>query len=166
MLILSLRCELDADFGGIIYFHDITQDRGETDYSRTWPAANLTKPNSGTVQNLLLATSKWDRVSSPGHTKDYETKQEKLKKAAWAKPLRMGARVAQFENTKESAMNVLSKLLDERKLLKIVSLHQDLKRIRVLQAPRRRSFFPQLKALSGLFSKVPFALTDFAESQI
>ncbi|TEB15656.1 hypothetical protein FA13DRAFT_1804959 [Coprinellus micaceus] len=69
------ECELDADFGGIIYFHDITQDRGETDYSRTWPAANLTKPNSGTVQNLLLATSKWDRVSSPGHTKDYETKQ-------------------------------------------------------------------------------------------
>ena len=154
---VPFRCDLDAHFGGIIYFHDITQDRGGMDYSRTWPAANLTKPDSATVRHLLLATSKWDRVPSPAHKKDHEKKQEKLTKTAWLKPLGMGARVAQFANTKESASNILSELLREREPLKIMALHQDLKRIRsgwVKAAPRRRSLFPQWKALSGLFSRV------------
>ncbi|TEB21442.1 hypothetical protein FA13DRAFT_1799812 [Coprinellus micaceus] len=124
---LTTRCSRDAQLGGIIYFHDITQDRGAMEYNQTWLAAYLTDPEP--VRHLLLATVKWDRVSAPPHTVNYEEREDRLSRTVWRGMLDRGARVARFANTQDSAWAVISQLL-ERQPIDIHILHEDLLRIR------------------------------------
>jgi hypothetical protein len=82
------------------------------EYNQTWPAAYLTDPEP--VRHLLLATVKWDRVSAPPHTVNYEEREDRLSRTVWRGMLDRGARVARFANTQDSAWAVISQLLERQ----------------------------------------------------
>ncbi|TEB18245.1 hypothetical protein FA13DRAFT_1803900 [Coprinellus micaceus] len=149
---LTSRCSLDARFGGVIYFHDITQDRGAMEYNHTWPAAYLTDPEP--VRHLLLATAKWDRVPAHPHAANYEEREDILSRTVWSRMLARGARVARFANTTDSAWMVLSQLL-ELQPLDLHILQKDLMRIKsrgqVKGFGKKKTFFSWM---AGLLSKL------------
>ena len=122
------------------------------EYNQTWPAAYLTDPEP--VRHLLLATVKWDRVSAPPHTVNYEEREDRLSRTVWRRMLDKGARVARFANTEDSAWTVLSQLL-ELQPLDLHVLQKDLMRIKgrgeLKGASRKKGF---LFWMAGLFSKV------------
>lgn len=124
---LTTRCSLDARFGGVIYFHDITQDRGALEYGQTWPAGYLAEPEP--VRHLILATVKWDRVTVPPYTVNFEEREQTLATTVWRRMLDKGARVARFVNTRDSAVKLLAKLL-ELQPLDLHIMQKDLMRIR------------------------------------
>ncbi|KAJ3527697.1 hypothetical protein NMY22_g9686 [Coprinellus aureogranulatus] len=124
---LATRCSLDAQFGGIIYFHDITQDRGAMEYNQTWPAAYLTDPEP--IRHLLLVTTKWDHIPAPPYAANYEEREERLSRTVWSRMLGRGARIMRFMNTEDSAWMVLLQLL-ELQPLDLHILQKDLMRIK------------------------------------
>jgi hypothetical protein len=117
------RCSADALFGGIVYLHDITQDRAVT-YGPSWPVGYLSRPEP--ARHLLLTTVKWDRaVSGP----DYAERENELRRGVWKGIGEGGAKICRFSNTKSSAWDVINTLL-ELQPLELQVLQKELDRIR------------------------------------
>ncbi|KAJ2934628.1 hypothetical protein H1R20_g2458, partial [Candolleomyces eurysporus] len=140
-------CTHDTRLGGVIYIHDITQDRGGSQYGRTWPAGQLKHPEP--LRHLLLATAKWD-LTSESRPAVFEQREHQLKTSVWNNQIRRGVQVERFLNTKDSAWTILSKLLALAPL-ELSVLQRDLDRIlqlgHIREPPRGKG-----KKKEGLFS--------------
>lgn len=139
------RCSSDVLFGGIVYLHDITQDRVGTTYGPSWPIGYLSRPEP--AQHLLLTTVKWDRaelVSGP----DYNRRENELRRGVWKGIGDGGAKICRFRNTNSSAWEVINTIL-ELQPLELQVLQKELDRIRRAAtkpaAPRQKK---------GIFAKL------------
>ncbi|CAA7263275.1 unnamed protein product [Cyclocybe aegerita] len=117
---LYTSCSLDVSFGGVVYLHDITQDR----VAKHWPMDYLKSPEP--AKHLLLTTVKWDRDSTG--TESYTARENELRENVWRRVLAGGARICQFRNTRDSAWEVINNLL-RLKPLELHMFEQELNRL-------------------------------------
>jgi len=115
------RCTKDTIFGGIIYLHDISQDRAV--FGPFWPLKYLLRPEP--VDHVLLTTTKWDRLET--RAVGFQRSSE-LERGQWEVLLSGGAKLCRFDNTQDSAWNVVDTLL-AIKPLDLEILRSDLDRI-------------------------------------
>ena len=105
-------CNDDALFGGIIFLHDITEDRATVFAdNHAWPVKYFDSP--ALLQHLFLTTGKWDRKHVQENRKKYEEREKNLKQMpAWRRLLNRGATSCQYEGNHESAWKVIDKVLE------------------------------------------------------
>ncbi|RXW11679.1 hypothetical protein EST38_g14176 [Candolleomyces aberdarensis] len=134
----------DTKLGGILYLHDITDDRGGLPYQNgTSPVMRFTNPEL--LKHLMLASGKWDRQRPE---ENFERREKELVATVWKRLLDNGAKSHRFLNTQESAWMILDELLQTQPL-QVDVLQRELKRIQDLQTPSKkkngfRGFFANL----------------------
>ena len=121
---LTHRCTEDTIFGGIIYLHDITRDRAT--FGPSWPIGYLPSPEP--VDHVLLTTTKWDKLKTPEELEVGPQRLSELERVQWQRLIRGGAMLCRFDNTQDSAWNVVDTLL-AIKPLDLELLRRDLDRI-------------------------------------
>ncbi|KAH7925384.1 hypothetical protein BV22DRAFT_1129049 [Leucogyrophana mollusca] len=89
---------------GVIYLHDITQTR----FALSRTAVNTVKHLCGAsaLKNVILTTTKWNEISDEALG---QRRLEELSAASgsWREMLEQGSRVARFEDTAESAWEII-----------------------------------------------------------
>lgn len=105
-------CNDDALVGGIIFLHDITEDRATVFAdNHAWPVKYFDSP--ALLQHLFLTTGKWDMKFVQSNKKKYNDREKDLKQMpAWRRLLNRGATSCQYEGNYESAWKVIDKVLE------------------------------------------------------
>jgi len=146
------RCSVDAKFGGVVYLHDITEDRVGATFGPSWPIGYLARPEP--ARHVLLTTVKWDRVNvNPDLGLAADRRERELTTSSWKRVVEGGARTCRFLNTHDSAWKVVDTLL-QRDPLELHVIQRELERIRkACKKPRKlkqgRGFFAFLFGLFG-----------------
>jgi hypothetical protein len=96
---------------GIIYLHDISQNRMFGAYRK-----NLTMFDKlcgdDAVKNVVLATTKWNSVAADVG----EQRQRQLSEKYWKTMLGNGSRVSRFKDTHESAWRIVDLILEHQRI--------------------------------------------------
>ncbi|GLB39688.1 putative 50S ribosome-binding GTPase [Lyophyllum shimeji] len=95
----------DMKIAGIIYVYEIIQSRVRT----VPPSLDMIKSlcGPGAAQNVILATTKWRDVSREVG----ERREAELKGDYWQAMIKLGSTMCQFDETPQSARNVLNHIL-------------------------------------------------------
>lgn len=114
------RCKPSVTFAGVIYLYEITQ-------ARHIPKPNFMTPtklsNPEAAQNVILTTVKWNEVTPAiGEQRERELTEN------WSEMYKHGSQMARFNNTPESAKDVVGLILG-RKLVTVGLIHQEFSRI-------------------------------------
>ncbi|KDR82110.1 hypothetical protein GALMADRAFT_264377 [Galerina marginata CBS 339.88] len=143
---LKKSCNSDVQFGGIVYLHDITASRVQKEFDAAALALRtLSRPEP--ASHLLMTTVKWGRVQQDPRAQKRELE---LQANSWKKILDGGAHLCRFADTKDSAWEIVDKLL-QKEPLELLVLQQELDRIHRFipsRPPRlhkeKKGFFAQL----------------------
>jgi hypothetical protein len=106
---VHFRYKRDIKLAGILYFHRITDKRPVG-----IPLKNLRMfeklCGKNALSNIILTTTMWDRVDE---TTGQEREKE-LKGQYWESMIRLGSTTVRYHNTKDSAWEILDKVLQSR----------------------------------------------------
>ncbi|KAK3070300.1 hypothetical protein LTR53_000895 [Teratosphaeriaceae sp. CCFEE 6253] len=100
---------------GIIYLQSIMDPRMYGSSLRNLKMfKDLVGPDP--LQNVVLATTRWGQARKSGELELAESKEHQLKteEAFWAPMVHRGSRVARFEDTRDSALQLILSLVDQR----------------------------------------------------
>ncbi|KAH7914571.1 P-loop containing nucleoside triphosphate hydrolase protein [Hygrophoropsis aurantiaca] len=95
-----------AKLMGFIYMHEITQSKVDNSVSLVTPL-KFTRP--GMLFNITLATTKWGDVAEDAGVKHESDLAEKY----WKNLLRQGMRMMRFEDTRQSAWEIIDSVLSQ-----------------------------------------------------
>jgi len=151
---LTHRCTEDTKFGGIIYLHDITQDRAA--FGPFWPIGHLPSPEP--VDHVLLTTTKWDKLKTAEELEVGPQRLSELEREQWQRLIRGGATLCRFENTQDSAWKVVDTLLNIEPL-DLEILRRDFDRIQKTMAVRKARLAKPKRALFAF-------IFDFIRSKV
>lgn len=110
---LNNNCDDNVWVAGIIFLHDITEDRA-TAYAdnHAWPIKYF--DSAALLEHIVLATGKWDLDFVKKTRRFYEAREEKLKEmVAWKKLIVRGAELCRYEGDYESAWRTINTLLEK-----------------------------------------------------
>jgi len=93
--------------GGVIYLHDISQDRFFGSARRNLEMFNRLCGDAA-LDKVVLGTTKWNRLSP----NDGSRREAELKEVHWKEMVNKGSQVRRFEGTQESAWRVVSVFLE------------------------------------------------------
>ncbi|RXW21090.1 hypothetical protein EST38_g4774 [Candolleomyces aberdarensis] len=127
---MNEHCSSDVKFGGILYLHDITADRGGIEARRAWPIVHLKQPEP--LGHLLIATVRWPPETDSERPR-CEQHEQVLRTTIWDHVLGNGARLCRLMDTRESAWDVLNELLRINPL-QLHEIHSDF--ISIYNKPR------------------------------
>jgi len=116
---LKKRDHGDAQFGGIIYLHDLAQARQR---KRAMTPTKLSNPEP--ARRVILATVKGDDVT-PSQA-DHREKQ--LKDDIWQEAVKGGSQMCRFMNTRGSAWSIVDMIL-ERDTIELSCIQKELEGI-------------------------------------
>ena len=109
---------------GILYFHRITDRRVcGTPHRNLRMFGELCGDKA--VLKVILVTTMWDKMSGDLAPKA-KAREEELKSRYWINMIHLGARTQRFENTKKSALGIVSELLLEGVSEQAVLLQEEL----------------------------------------
>lgn len=163
-ILTRTSCCDDGLVAGIIFVHDITEDRANV-YADThaWPIKYFDSP--AVLQHLVLATSKWDLdVAKRNLRKQEEREQDLREMPAWRRLLSRGASMCRYEGDHDTAWNAIDKLL-KMPALRVANMRRDLNTLHSkmphLQRPKRA-----LERMARMFSDLSLAraFSDLAPS--
>jgi len=141
--------------GGVIYLHDISQDRFSGTARRNLEMFNRLCGDAA-LDKVVLGTTKWSRLSP----NDGSRREAELKNVHWKEMVTKGSEVRRFEGNQESAWRIVSVFLQRasqrrKNLGEMISLQ-----IQTEIAVKRR-IIPETKAGKEL----RFTLQEFLEMQ-
>ncbi|KAF9004219.1 P-loop containing nucleoside triphosphate hydrolase protein [Cyathus striatus] len=93
-------------FSGILYLYDISQARNVSQGDSMITPKNFEYPPL--VTNLHFVATHWNRAKAPSALE----RELELQQTHWKNMLERGAQVSRFENSKESANAIISRVLD------------------------------------------------------
>ena len=109
---------------GILYFHRITDNRmSGTPHRNLRMFGELCGDKA--ASKVILVTTMWDKMSGDLAPKA-KAREEELKSRYWINMIHLGARTQRFENTKKSALGIVSELLLEGVSEQAVLLQEEL----------------------------------------
>ena len=89
--------------GGVVYLHDISQDRLSNTARQNLEAFNRFC-GTATLEKVVLATTKWSRVSES----DGSRREAELREVHWKPIVEKGSQVRRFLGNQESAWDILA----------------------------------------------------------
>jgi len=141
--------------GGVIYLHDISQDRFSGTARRNLEMFNRLCGDAA-LDKVVLGTTKWVRLSP----NDGSRREAELKDVHWKEMVKKGSQVRRFEGNQESAWRVMSVFL-ERASQRRKNLGEDIFLQIQTEIAVKRRIIPETKAGKEL----RFTLQEFLEMQ-
>ncbi|KAJ3510413.1 hypothetical protein NMY22_g15985 [Coprinellus aureogranulatus] len=121
---LNDNCNDDALFGGIIFMHDITEDRARV-YSDAlaWPIKYFDSPH--VLQHIVLTTSKWDLDLVKENMKRFIDREKDLSEMqTWKRLLIRGASLCRYAGNTDTAWDSIQALL-QMNMLQVALARKD-----------------------------------------
>jgi len=141
--------------GGVIYLHDISQDRFSGTARRNLEMFNHLRGDAA-LDKVVLGTTKWARLSES----DGSRREAELKEVHWKSMLDKGSKVLRFMGDKRSAWDIVSVFL-KRASERRQGLGQEIYFQIQEEIPVKHRIIPDTKAGKEL----RFALQEFLEMQ-
>ncbi|KAF4582668.1 hypothetical protein EYR40_002591 [Pleurotus pulmonarius] len=118
---LKSTYERNVKLAGILYFHRISDNR-----MAGTPLKNLHMfeklCGKTALKNIILTTTMWDEVEG----KTGEQREEELKKHYWKSMISQGSTAMRFENTEQSAWNIIDAIVNSHNERYAVELQEEL----------------------------------------
>ena len=112
---LEMTYNQNMKLSGIIYLHDITKNRmthGATANLAMFQALCGEEP----LKNVILATTRWGDLQQEPHERAVRFEDDlKTNDNFWGGMVKKGSHVVRFENSKESALEILRPLVEQNK---------------------------------------------------
>ncbi|KAJ8689314.1 hypothetical protein PTI98_013347 [Pleurotus ostreatus] len=143
---LKITYERNVKLAGILYFHRISDNRmAGTPLKNLHMFEKLCGKNA--LKNIILTTTMWDEVEG----KTGEQREEELKKHYWKSMISQGSTAMRFENTEQSAWNIIDAIVNTHNERYAVELQEELVDM--------KQGLPETKAGQELYGKLQALVT-------
>lgn len=103
---------------GLIYMHRITDDRVTGTMAMN---LNVVKELCGeqAAKNIMLTSARWEEASSKNEQTRFEAKENQLKTNYWKVMIVKGAKIARYNRTRKSALDIVNRIINDNTPIKI-----------------------------------------------